>query len=225
MASDRPIFHRRSSVIIKTLRGLFFAFIAFFLLNEVLLQTDIIPSNTMYPTIKKGNRVFILKCRYGIRFPFGLRVTYARPKRGDIVLVRDPEEPKYNPFLRLISYPVYFITFGRVSLAENRYLVKRVIALPKEEVKLQPVTDDEGATYTKRVFINGKPLNEDEYTIVHNDARILSRDIAPRDNMEAKVVPFDMYFVMGDNRDYNRDSRDFGWVSINRIDGQVLFFR
>jgi len=81
-------------------------------------------------------------------------------------------------------------------------VVKRVIGLPGEQVKV-----DNGV-----VYINGKPL-EEPYVLLH-------------DNTSAPTVVLgpDQYYVLGDNRVESLDSRIFGPIRIDQIDGKVVIY-
>lgn len=69
-------------------------------------------------------------------------------------------------------------------------LVKRVIGVPGDVVEIKE----------KKVFVNGKALNEDY--IVHDrpDARLEGDSLGPL------TVPPKSYFMLGDNRDESNDS-------------------
>ncbi|NLK20990.1 MAG: signal peptidase I [Epulopiscium sp.] len=79
-------------------------------------------------------------------------------------------------------------------------LIKRVIALPGEEIDLRD----------GKVLINGVPLEED-YLNEPMDTSILGTIDFPY------IVPEDSFFVMGDNRNVSQDSRFTGPVSKDQI--------
>jgi signal peptidase I len=84
--------------------------------------------------------------------------------------------------------------------------IKRIIALPGERLLIRDGT----------IYINGHRLVEpylpEEWTI----------DSTWNNGVEAVIPPND-YFVMGDNRNRSQDSRFFGPISRDRIDGKAWF--
>jgi len=100
------------------------------------------------------------------------------PKRGDIVVLKDE--------------------------LENKYLIKRTIGLPGENIDIRDT----------KVYINGEELNPD-----YTEAPTLDNGFTKSE------VPEGKYFVMGDNRMHSRDSRDetVGFVDRSKIVGKAVF--
>jgi signal peptidase I len=84
--------------------------------------------------------------------------------------------------------------------------IKRIIALPGERLLIR-----DGS-----VYINGHLLHEpylpEEWTI----------DTTYNNGVELTIPP-NNYFVMGDNRNRSQDSRFFGTIGRDRIDGKAWF--
>ncbi|MBN1813490.1 MAG: signal peptidase I [Anaerolineae bacterium] len=80
-------------------------------------------------------------------------------------------------------------------------LIKRVVALPGETVEIRG----------GQVYIDGEPIEEPwvEYTA--------AQDFPPT------TVPPLHVFIIGDNRPNSRDSRAFGPVPVDQIEGRALF--
>ena len=85
----------------------------------------------------------------------------------------------------------------------DKYLIKRVIGLPGEEVEYKD----------SKLYINGEYIEEN----------FLKEDVITPDYKLSGKVPEDFYFVVGDNRTNSNDSRYLGCFSINKIYGVTSF--
>jgi signal peptidase I len=90
----------------------------------------------------------------------------------------------------------------------SKDFIKRIIALPGERLLIR----------SGFVYINGHKLDEpylpEEWTI----------DTSwPANNPSGQVMGSNEYFVMGDNRNRSQDSRIFGPITRDRIDGKAWF--
>ncbi len=105
------------------------------------------------------------------------RVAYLRaaPDRGDVIVFRYPLDP-------------------------DRDFVKRVIALPGEEIEIRG----------GQIYIDGRFFTE--------PAQITT----DRSTLPPTTVPEGHVFVLGDNRRLSEDSRYFGSVPLDNIKGEVF---
>ncbi|MFA5753745.1 MAG: signal peptidase I [Patescibacteria group bacterium] len=107
------------------------------------------------------------------------------PERGQVIVFRYPRNPQ-------------------------EYYIKRVIALPGEEVLIK----DGQVT----VFNAEHP---DGFTL---DEQYLPADLTTYNvNEEKTIVGPEEYYVLGDNRNASKDSRNFGPINRSYITGKVLF--
>jgi signal peptidase I len=93
----------------------------------------------------------------------------------------------------------------------GRNLVRRVIATEGQSVEI----------VGKAVYVDGRLIQEFP-TVTHSDQRVLPPEFSARDYMRRQLVPPNQVFVLGDNRDKSEDSRDFGGVPNELIEGKGL---
>jgi signal peptidase I len=87
--------------------------------------------------------------------------------------------------------------------------IKRIIALPGERLLIR-----DGV-----VYINGHRLEEPYLP----DAWTQQTNAGKWSQGNGAVIPPNQYFVMGDNRNRSQDSRFFGPIDRDRIDGKAWF--
>src|SRR3989454_11708252 len=87
--------------------------------------------------------------------------------------------------------------------------IKRVIALPGERLLIR-----DGV-----VYINGHRLDEPYLP----EAWVNDNNPQPWSLGDGALIPANQYFVMGDNRNKSQDSRFFGPITRDRIDGKAWF--
>ena len=92
-------------------------------------------------------------------------------------------------------------------LEQNKLLIKRVIGLPGETIRLS-----DGL-----VYINGLPLDE-TYLAPNTQTQ---QEQAFQEGLEYKI-PSDSYIVMGDNRTKSTDSREWGFLPKDLIVGRAV---
>lgn len=104
----------------------------------------------------------------------------------------------------------------RYPLQPDTDFVKRVIGMPGDELEI----------HDKKVFVNGKPL--DEPYVIHEDPQVypdqpaLPEPYRSRDQFRPYKVGPDSFFAMGDNRDKSSDSRYWGTVPRSMIKGRAF---
>lgn len=88
---------------------------------------------------------------------------------------------------------------------KSKYLIKRVIGLPGETIEYKD----------NLLYINGESYREKLYD------GMVTEDFS-FDDEGNKVIPDDMYFVMGDNRGNSEDSRSIGLIAKKDIIGKCV---
>ena len=169
-------------------------------LRSALADWNDVPTGSMKPTIQEGDRVVVNKLAYDLKIPFTTINVFkwGDPQRGDIVVLFSP--------------------------ADGIRLVKRVVAVPGDEVELRD----------NQLFVNGQ-LAKQSPVGVDNESYILDENLYGRlhkimiSSEEGSVrsygprtVPKDHYSVLGDNRDNSNDSRYIGLIERRRIVGEAV---
>jgi signal peptidase I len=174
--------------------------------TTTLAQAFVIPTGSMEDTLLIGDHLLVDKLAYS---PAGslskYLLPYQEPKHGDIFVFQYPAD---------------------ISLT----LVKRLIGEPGDRLKI-----DHGVVYRNGIRLN-EPYVYHKYAYdptLDNFPTACCRPVkeelaqqAQREMIEHNVVngelivPFNMYFAMGDNRDDSSDSRYWGFVPRDNILGK-----
>jgi len=188
-----------------------------------------IPSGSMKDTLLVGDHLFAKKFAYGISMPHIPFIEVSimpwsddlklidgdKPKRGDIVIFRPPQNVK-------------------------QHFVKRCVALPEDELFVSDknlyIHFKEGDEWIKEHYKNynivvfaNKLWVENPYMKkhpgIHHDDKIVNngRFPSPIFTFGPIKVPKGQYFMMGDNRDHSNDSRFWGAVPYANIEGTPWF--
>ena len=149
---------------------------------------------------------------------------YKIPSRSMVPTLLIGDHLLVNKFIYGIKIPVIRTTLVSVSNPErgdiivfiypndrSKDYIKRVIGVAGDKIEIR----------NKNIFINGKPY-KDGFGI-YSDSVVYPAMVQPRDNFGPVVVPKNSLFVMGDNRDESADSRFWGFVNLQDVEGKALF--
>ena len=189
------------------IKSIAIALVIWFCLRALLVEAFRIPSGSMENTLLIGDFLFVNKALYGAEIPIVKKRLPAirEPRRFDIVIFESVEDAGVN-------------------------VVKRVVGMPGDTLSMVGnIMHVNGAAIDEPWARRTNPLNDPE------DPRMRGwqlRYLVGRDRLGYRptlknwgplVVPPDSFFVMGDNRDNSYDSRYWGFLGRDRIDGRPLF--
>jgi signal peptidase I len=164
------------------------------LIRSFVIQPFKIPSGSMEDTLLVGDHLMAVKFLYGLKVPFtDKRILKVRdPKQGDIIVFKFPEDL-------------------------SKDFIKRCVATDGQKVSIED----------KVVYVDGVRMELPEYAKfednhIYSDNSRMYGDLNRRDNLAEFVVPDNMLFMMGDNRDNSNDSRFWGFVPYENIVGKAL---
>lgn len=210
-----------SSGFLDTLKTLLIAGVIALGFRSLIAEPFNIPSGSMIPSLLVGDYLFVTKYSYGYSrysFPFGLAPIEGRvfaadktPQRGQVAVFRLPSDTS-------VDY------------------IKRVIGLPGDRIQvIQGLLHINGQPVERRMVGNGRqsPAGGGQLTTLYKETlpggvTHFIQEISDRqrfDNTREFVVPEGHYFMMGDNRDNSRDSRDtsVGPVPLENFIGEARF--
>jgi signal peptidase I len=177
-----------------------------------------IPSGSMIPTLLIGDFILVNKFSYGLKLPFSewaenpvYLTGPAKPERGDVVVFKYPKNTSLNYIKRVVALP-----------GDRIEIVDKVVYVNGEEIKTKPLEankfmdmmDEKFKIYNFEFFES--ETGNSNHVIQHNIDSYYTSD------MGETVVPHDMYFVMGDNRDFSSDSRVWGFVPFKYVKGKAI---
>ena len=155
-----------------------------------------VPTGSMQPTIKEGDRIVVNKMAYDLRLPFTDKamISFNIPERGEIVVFE--------------------------SKAADMRLIKRVIGLPGDVVSMKnEVVQINGKTLSyklleQRVQPNTPLITSLVETVgdIQHHINIDNTASNKLSNFAPVTVPEGHYLVLGDNRRNSSDSRVYGFV-------------
>ncbi|MFP4429757.1 MAG: signal peptidase I [Spirochaetaceae bacterium] len=226
--SDYKHARRKGHPVLRVLLLLFYVFIAVQVIWALFFQSYRITSVAMAPTLQPGDRVLVNRLPDG---PLGglLGGTRRLPDRGDLVLAVPAYAPADGSLSRIFDGVLRFLTFQSFSgfratdPTDTRLVFRRVLALPGDEIRM----DD--YVFRVREGADGAFRNEFETTGLNYE---LERRPPPsgwrrEDPFSGTMVPLSLsegeLFISGDNRGAALDSRHWGGISLEDIEGRVFF--
>lgn len=138
------------------------------------------------------------------------------PERGDIITFEAPSTTYVTKAMANLDNPVaiydensegiFSKLTSSLSIINSTSYIKRVIGLPGDHIEIKD----------GKVYLNEEVLYEQYLDIgtVTNSADGCFTDV---------IVPDGYVYVLGDNREVSGDSRRFGCIPIEKIEGKAVF--
>jgi signal peptidase I len=177
-----------------------------------------VPTASMEPTIKVGDRLLANKLAYNLKVPFSNYVIarWAEVKRGDIIVFRFPNDPSIDYVKRVVAVGGDRIRLQDDVLYINDEPQERVDFNQRREI-LSDIQDNRDPKLLFRERLNGVL----HWTInTAPEARFAMRGTWPDSGYI--TVPAGSVYTIGDNRDNSYDSREWGRVPLENIHGKAV---
>jgi signal peptidase I len=163
------------------------------LVQAFLVKPYVIPSGSMLPTLKEGQRILVQ--RVGYRF--------GDPQVGDIVVFHPPKGAEEQTCGT--EPPPGQVCIDTVDEHQDENFVKRIVATPGDTLRI----------VDGHAIVNGERI-EDDFT------RPCGGGGGGCNFRKEVTIPPDHYFMMGDNRGASDDSRFWGPVPRDWIIGKAF---
>lgn len=179
------------------------------LIKTFLVQAFFIPSKSMLPTLRVGDRVLVEKLSYALN----------DPRRGDVVVFEKsvfgasedvPWHQDARNFLREL--------LGLPTGLEEDY-IKRVVAVSGDTIRY--------VGNPRELFVNGEPVDQSyvkggKDTISSTITKASCKGLDMEVSGDGCRVPAGRIFVMGDNRADSEDSRLLGPIDGDKVIGRAF---
>ncbi|WEN14717.1 signal peptidase I [Rhodanobacter sp. AS-Z3] len=188
-------------------RGFITFMLCMIMFRSAVADWNVVPTGSMQPTIRIGDRILVDKVAYDIRLPLThvSLLHLADPQRGEIVVLD--------------------------SHAANERLVKRVIGIPGDEVAMRGnviFINGHAASYAASSYtgIHDDLRDPAHYQTerdgtLHHAIRLSDQHPSPISSFGPVKVPAGQYLLLGDDRDNSMDSRYFGFFARDEIVGRA----
>lgn len=190
--------------------ALIIALVLALFVREYILTAYRIPTASMVPALKVGDFIFATKYPYNLKWPFTDKriLSVQMPERGEVIVFRCPDD-------------------------KSTHCIKRVVAVAGDHIKIKDnkiTLNGKDMSYLKLGSDLIKELPGHEYYSVYSESfgdvsyNVL---LTQNQNSELKSTEYDFqipkgyFYVLGDNRQSSDDSRLWGGIPVEDIQGQA----
>ena len=176
------------------------AYALYIVLNYFVFSSPQVKQESMFPTIVNGERVFVLRPLLAGDYKYGDIITFEAPIDNQNYFDDESVFPvaQYETYTGIRNFLYKVFDYQKVNY------VKRVIGLPGDTIEIKD----------GKVYRNGEELQEDY-------VRPGNKTTSQVEKYSTVTVAEGTLYVMGDNREQSKDSRTFGCIPEERVNGKV----
>ena len=203
------MWHAADTLMVEMARSLAMVLVVALFILTFIVQPFRIPSESMERTLLVGDFLLVNKTAYSEPSVWNWVLPETEIRRGDIVVFHFPNNPP-------------------------EHVVKRVIGLPGDRIHLRGGLAWVNGVPLQEPYVAFEPAYGDDYRDNFPTEQYTDPGVNPKWWVEMRhdvedgnlVVPRGEYFVLGDNRNFSRDSRYWGFVPRGNIEGRpfVVYF-
>lgn len=218
----------RESTIVETAHSIFPVITFVLILRSFIYEPFQIPSGSMMPTLLVGDFILVEKFSYDLKDPVWRTklVETGKPKRGDVIVFKYPEDPQIDYIKRVIGLPGDRIIYRNKQLMIQKACAAEQANCPEPQIVAR--TEISRGDYSQDgvpLLRYSEQLGEVNHEILINPIRPDMMGYFKREGdlpVGEFLVPEGHYFAMGDNRDNSTDSRFWGFVPEENLVGKAV---
>ena len=226
-----PWRHRGRVFWVEWIKPLLIIGLVMFSFRSAVADWNDVPTGSMKPNILEGDRIFINKVAYDLKFPFTtVRLAWWEdPEWGDVVVLRSPEDRK-RLVKRVVGLPEdvieirgnYLFRNGEQAIYNPLPDEEFDFVIPERGERLHFFEEDIDGSRHPIMLTRGGGILAIPGSIPPPSCGQPPEDFQPRfRNSWICALGEKEFFVMGDNRNNSRDSRYFGPVHRDLVLGQA----
>lgn len=180
-----------------------------------------VPTASMEPTIKVGDRLLAWKLAYNLKVPFTdiPLIKWAEPHKGDIIVFKYPRNPDVDYVKRIVA-----VAGDTVQVVDDILYINGKPQSRVDHNNDRSILEDIQDTKDYKILFKENLEGLDHWVIQNKpEMRRFTRGYWPGVDLPPFTVPADSVFCVGDNRDNSSDSRVWGVVPMSYIRGRALF--
>lgn len=203
----------------ENLRSLFVLVLIILAIRWSIASPYHVPTPSMEPTIKVGDRLLAFKLAYNLKIPFTDFVVaeWGQIKRGDIIVFKYPKDTSLDYVKRVVGLPG-----DRIRLVDDVLYINDVaqarINHNDDRSILRDITEQ---TEYKELF--QETLDGVKHWTMNSTQEMRGPGASNWHSSEDYLVPIGSVFTIGDNRDNSADGRVWGEIPLEYVKGKALF--